>query len=248
MKREGYVISSHVIIVEIERKYMCRSPYKKAFCRRDYHEKMEKTVSILLSLTLIFSVFTISPFEVSAQGVVSCIERSWDGEKVVATEKTVSEYTVLDENTDTELSEGWYVVTQDVTFADRLMIDSGTVNLILCDYATLTDHAGIGVAEDAALNIYGQTENTGTILVHPQEETADPDNAAIGGTNDPAGDITVHGGTLDLKNDAGGCNGAGLGGGAYGAPSSVTIYAVPSRLNRSAARVSEAEMREMGEV
>ena len=192
MKREGCIINSHVIIVEIERKYMCRSPYKKAFCRRDYHEKMEKTVSILLSLTLIISVFTISPFEVSAQGVVSCIERSWDGEKVVATEKTVSEYTVLDENTDTELSEGWYVVTRDVTFADRLMIGSGTVNLILCDYATLTDHAGIGVAEDAALNIYGQTENTGTILVHPQEETADPDNAAIGGTNDPAGDIIVH--------------------------------------------------------
>ena len=84
----------------------------------------------------------------------------------------------------------------------------GTVNIILCDGYTLNCTAMINVASGHALNIYGQTNNTGQLVVHGGN-----DNAGIGSIKDIyAGKINIHGGTI---NATGGQYSAGIGGGTH---------------------------------
>ena len=96
----------------------------------------------------------------------------------------------------------WYVVTEDVTFEKRIEI-SGTVNLVLCDGATLTAKQGISVNSDeygyynSALNIYAQSRGTGALYAGTTDGTSttmndSPQNAAIGGDGYISnGDITI---------------------------------------------------------
>ena len=60
------------------------------------------------------------------------------------------------------LNDGWYVVTGNVTINDRLIICAETVNLILCDGATLAvDMLEVyGALEQATLNVYLQKDGT----------------------------------------------------------------------------------------
>ena len=167
---------------------------------------LKKSVSILLVMTMIVSLFTIIPFEVGAASGVQYIERSWDdtNKTVVDTEKTCTSYTLLANRSSDTLYSGWYVVDRDMMVNGRLRV-SGTVNLILCDEKTLTLKAGITVLENDTLNIYGQSDGDkkGKIYSHPEDETDDfdmKDCAVIGGTEDDpnAGNIIIHGGALDL--------------------------------------------------
>ena len=98
---------------------------------------IKKSVSILLIMTMIASLFTIIPFEASAASGVQYIERSWDdaNKAVVDTEKTCTSYTLLANRSSDTLYSGWYVVDRDMTVNGRLRV-SGTVNLILCDHKT----------------------------------------------------------------------------------------------------------------
>ncbi len=63
------------------------------------------------------------------------------------------------------LNDEWYVVTGNVTINDSLTISRPTVNLILCDKATLTvDILEVySVFEQATLNVYLQKDGTGTL-------------------------------------------------------------------------------------
>lgn len=198
---------------------------------------IKKSVSILLIMTMIASLFTIIPFEASAASGVQYIERSWDdaNKAVVDTEKTCTSYTLLANRSSDTLYSGWYVVDRDMTVNGRLRV-SGTVNLILCDHKTLTLKSGITVLENDTLNIFGQSDidEKGKIYAHPKDDNDDfemKDSAVIGGTEDDpnAGNIVIHGGTLDLEapshegfltyNDA-----ACLGGGYKGTVRSVKIF------------------------
>ena len=198
---------------------------------------IKKPVSILLIMTMIVSLFTIIPFEASAASGVQYIERSWDdaNKAVVDTEKTCTSYTLLANRSSDTLYSGWYVVDRDMTVNGRLRV-SGTVNLILCDHKTLTLKSGITVLENDTLNIFGQSDidEKGKIYAHPKDDNDDfemKDSAVIGGTEDDpnAGNIVIHGGTLDLEapshegfltyNDA-----ACLGGGYKGTVRSVKIF------------------------
>ena len=158
--------------------------------------------------------------------LVSYIERSWDGSKVVSTDKQVNA-TPVTSNTTSFTNNGWYVVKTNVEINERINV-SGTANLILADGATLTNDKGIEVAEGNTLNIYGQANDTGTFSAYLDENSRDPANgAAIGGGGDyssvtaPAGTITIHGGTITAD---GGSNGAGIGGGDNGSGGTITIY------------------------
>ncbi len=72
-------------------------------------------------------------------------------------------FTVLD-NTMNDLAAGWYVVNSDVTYSGNLTIDAnGTVNIILCDGATLTANSIYPKSHSDRLNIYGQSQGTGTV-------------------------------------------------------------------------------------
>ena len=65
-----------------------------------------------------------------------------------------------------KLNDGWYVVTGNVTINDSLIIGAKTVNLILCDGATLTVNGPIevfGAPGGATLNVYMQKGGTGKL-------------------------------------------------------------------------------------
>ena len=74
-------------------------------------------------------------------------------------ERKTARATLLN-GTETALSSGWYAVNQDVTIEGDLTLD-GNVNLILADGCTLTVNGA--VTGDYALNIYGQSEEYGTL-------------------------------------------------------------------------------------
>lgn len=64
----------------------------------------------------------------------------------------------------------WYVVRENVTVSSLAV--SGTVNLILCDDATLTVEGVFAVPENATLNVYWQTKGTGKVTAKSISGTA----------------------------------------------------------------------------
>ena len=99
----------------------------------------------------------------------------------------------------------WIVVTEDVTVTERITV-SGSVNLILCDGATLTAPKGITVEGSNSLTIWQQTEGSGKLTASSETYTA-----AIGGRpNNSAGTIVINGGYINAR---GGKQGSGIGGG-----------------------------------
>ncbi|MBQ0017603.1 MAG: hypothetical protein KBS63_00120 [Clostridiales bacterium] len=122
-------------------------------------------------------------------------------------------------STTTAFEDGkWYIVKGDVELGDRLTV-AGTANLILMDGATLTASKGIAVSDGNTLNIYGQSEGTGSLVAQTGGESG---VAAIGGNyyND-GGTTSIHGGTITAK---GTDQGAGIGGGGQSGGGSLTIF------------------------
>ena len=125
------------------------------------------------------------------------------------------DYTFLTDQT--TLSDGWYVMKNDVTIGDRITVN-GDVHLILVDEKTLTASTGITVAEGNSLTIYAQSDGDGMGALIA---TGSSSQAGIGGENVGAGGtITINGGAVTAT---GGTNGAGIGGGSHGAGGTVTI-------------------------
>ncbi len=126
------------------------------------------------------------------------------------------------------ISKGWYAVTEDVTISTRITV-SGTVNLILCDSATLEATKGINVKSGNTLKIYAQSNgsNQGVLMA-----SGDSPKAGIGGGDgESGGNITIHGGTVRAQGggwlneeDEEGEGGAGIGGGHNGAGGTITIH------------------------
>ena len=100
---------------------------------------------------------------------VSYVDRTADENgKVTESDATCEDYTVVASDS-TTWSSGWYVVNTDTTISSRVTV-SGTVNLILCDGATLTASKGITLTGDNSLTIYGQTKDSGTLTINGVEE------------------------------------------------------------------------------
>lgn len=81
------------------------------------------------------------------------------------TKQVCTDATELTGNND-KLNDEWYVVTGNVTINDSLIICAETVNLILCDGATLTVNGPIevfGAPGGATLNVYMQKGGTGKL-------------------------------------------------------------------------------------
>ncbi len=139
------------------------------------------------------------------------------GQKVTRQNATiVTSSSTIWTSTDTD---GWYVVTEDVTINDRITC-SGAINLILADGAKLTASQGITVnSGEGTLTIYGQTKGTGTL--EAKAAASDDNDAGIGGTSGKSnGAITINGGTVTATGNK---YAAGIGGGYYGNGSDVTI-------------------------
>ena len=121
---------------------------------------------------------------------------------------------------------GWYVVNSDVAISDRVSV-TGEVNLILCDGKTLTASKGINVTNGNALNIYGQSADTGKLSASGGAVigTQTYYGAGIGGGGrgqpNAGGTVTIYGGVVIAN---GGYASAGISGGYFGVGGVTTIY------------------------
>ena len=118
--------------------------------------KTKRFLCVLLTLTMIVGLlpaFSITAY--ASQEPVSYIEYSWNEEtgKLTATEKTITEYTLLEGNCCTyensaygNWRNGWYVVKGDAvikwksisTLPSAVSVNGDNVNLILTDGSSLT--------------------------------------------------------------------------------------------------------------
>ena len=162
-----------------------------------------KMLSILLSLILIISVFTIIP--AGAAAIVEYIDKEWDAaqQKVIDTVKTITNYTPLNKDM-TSLDSGIYVVDSDITYSKRLEIkNNANVGIILCNGFTLENNKGVKVPQSATLTFYGQDGNTGKVNVY------NADGAGIGALDEQkTGRLIFKGGNIIAK---GGNKDAGIG-------------------------------------
>ena len=159
------------------------------------HKTGTKALIWLLGLAMVLGLLPETALPVHAAISVFYQEASWNGTKVVYTEKTASATPVTSETT--TMNNGWYVVDSNVTISSRITI-SGTVHLILCDGKTLTASAGISLTSGNTLNIYGQSAGTGEL-----KSSAHGVNAGIGGTEYvDGGTLTIHGGVVNASNSA----------------------------------------------
>ena len=166
-----------------------------------------------------------------AQTSYDYIERAWDSENKVVTETTktlnVGDYTAINGSDTSDsgwygLNNGWYVVTGNSEYK-VLNVLGDDVHLIIPDGVTLTLTGGVKLESDDKtshkLTIYGQTNNSGKLIV-----TNDYSGAAGigGGKGASCGTLIIHGGTI---NATGGEKGAGIGGGSgQGFYGQLTIY------------------------
>ena len=98
-------------------------------------------------------------------GVKGTVEVLPDGVMYIGeggTKQVCTDATELTGNND-KLNDEWYVVTGNVTIDGPLTIGAETVNLILCDGATLTMDMLEVYVEQATLNVYLQKDGTGKL-------------------------------------------------------------------------------------
>ena len=138
--------------------------------------------------------------------------RAWNETTRQMEDRVCTDYTVVTADTATFEDGQWYVVTGAVERGTITV--NGAAHLILCGDATLTatggeNLAGVAVANDNALTIYGQANGTGE-LVAKGGCTA----AGIGANSgEKGGAVTVNGGIVTAT---GGEFAAGIGGGYAG--------------------------------
>ena len=180
--------------------------------------KTKRLLSFLLAVLMLIGMLASVPFTASA-AAITYKTAAWNGSEVVIGSAAAESYTVVTPET-TTWTTGTYVVNSDVTLNSRIGV-SGTVNLILCDAATLTISQGICVSAGNTLNIFAQSfgEQAGALNV----PTGGSGNAGIGSNyNQNCGTITINGGNLQI---VGGNMSAGIGGGNLKPGGTITIYA-----------------------
>ena len=190
------------------------------------NKTLKKSVSILLTLAMMFGILTVIPIEANAASGVQYIERSWDSsdKKVIETVKTCTDYTNL-ANRSSDHLEGWYVVSYNMTINSRLYVNaSHPVNIILCDGATLTCPKGFEIARRATLSIYGQSGGSGQIVTKPNKEEDSPGNSHA--LSEVGGRFNVYGGTLDVEcgTRLTSLRGAAIGSAINQTPGTISIY------------------------
>ena len=179
--------------------------------------KLKRILATTVSLVMITGILPATAFAGNARAAdaVSYEDRSWDGSQVVSETKEVTEYIPISglqpENGAIQLKNGnWYVSDQSFYNLSSPVNCSGEVNLILCDGSRLNifNQGGIRVPEDATLNIYGQSEDSGTLFCSNRDKDY---FAAIGGNNgEDCGNINIFGGSVEA---VGGDQASGIGSG-----------------------------------
>lgn len=121
------------------------------------------------------------------------------------TEQSCTEYTELTESTNGSAGlTGWYVVKGTVNKEGFIGIAGGkTLNLILCEGATLNLQKTLYLMGGATLNIYGQNGGTGTLIVKGTAGVRQPGIGIMHGTADGSASVNIYGGTVTAQTDNG---------------------------------------------
>ena len=181
--------------------------------------KRKRFLSVLVTIAMVVSLLPTFMIGVSAAAEVSYIDRVWDeeAEKLVETIKSISDYTEVDSTT-TSMTDGWYVVKNDVTIADRILV-TGTVNLILVDGAHLNASNGVSVNRGNTFIVYSQNEDSGKLTATSYDGNKagiGADGGYSGGVDySRAGVIIIKGGIVEAHVYATSRGAAGIGGGDY---------------------------------
>ena len=160
-------------------------------------------------LALVMMLCMLLPACAMAEGY-QYVSYTWDNETKALKKATgdVPDYEPVTSSTDGFFSpkdeSSWYVVDGNVTFDSRISV-GGTVNLVLAPGSKLTAIKGISVEGSSRLNIYGTPDGAGTLIA-----TGEGGMAGIGEGDTHAGNVWIHGGTVNATGGADG--GAGIGG------------------------------------
>ncbi|MBR5660946.1 MAG: hypothetical protein IKW99_05295 [Bacteroidales bacterium] len=133
-------------------------------------------------------------------GTLYYIERGWNGTMVTEEIKELTEpYVILGSSDGVFHAPGttgasWFVVNQQGVSIYRFEVDSGTINLLVCDGASL--ECNILLHSNATLRIFGQLDNTGSL------NAVSRDNAAIGGGSGTMGTLIIHGPSIKATGDS----------------------------------------------
>lgn len=121
------------------------------------------------------------------------------------TEQSCTEYTELTESTDGSAGlTGWYVVKGTVNKEGLIGIAGGkTLNLILCEGATLNLQKTLYLMGGATLNIYGQNGGTGTLIVKGTAGVCQPGIGIMHNTVGGSASVNIYGGTVTAQTDNG---------------------------------------------
>ena len=121
------------------------------------------------------------------------------------TEQSCTEYTELTESTDGSAGlTGWYVVKGTVNKEGLIGIAGGkTLNLILCEGATLNLQKTLYLMGGATLNIYGQNGGTGTLIVKGTAGARQPGIGIMHNTAGGSASVNIYGGTVTAQTDNG---------------------------------------------
>lgn len=121
------------------------------------------------------------------------------------TEQSCTEYTELTESTDGSAGlNGWYVVKGTVNKEGLIGIAGGkTLNLILCEGATLNLQNTLYLMGGATLNIYGQSGGTGTLIVKGTAGVRQPGIGIMHNTVGGSASVNIYGGTVTAQTDNG---------------------------------------------
>ncbi len=128
-------------------------------------ERIRKPISLLLALALCLSLLPAGMVIArAAADPVLYLDPTEKDENGVPVTRECTDYTIVTGST-SSLENGWYVVNSDLTVSSRITV-TGTVNLILCDGATLTAKKGITVSKGNSLTVYARSdgENMGKLF------------------------------------------------------------------------------------
>ena len=121
------------------------------------------------------------------------------------TEQSCTEYSELTESTNGSAGlTGWYVVKGTVNKEGFIGIAGGkTLNLILCEGATLNLQKTLYLMGGATLNIYGQNGGTGTLIVKGTAGVRQPGIGIMHSTAGGSASVNIYGGTVTAQTDNG---------------------------------------------
>ena len=183
---------------------------------------MKKILSIITAAVMIFCLFPpVRTFAADTE-TVEYIEYVSDGNGGAVPKQRSAECTALTSDA-YELTGGWYAADGNVSLKDRIQL-SGTVNFILKDDCTLTANFGIHLPKGSTLNIYAQSNGTGSLTSIDHSFLA---NASIGGDpKESCGTLNIHGGIIKAESYCVGVGGGGYDGNTFGGGEGgdITIY------------------------